>query len=229
MIRALHPEKPKLVVDRQRHGRRPARRGRARRRPATAFDIIDVRRRAVRQLQPHPAVERAQRLAGREGDLPQPARVVRGERRHPARRQAGHADRPRGEGRLRRTASTEPYDVPRLRHRLEAVRPADPGDDAARRVRLPHARRLPQHRRLREGLQDRGRHRRRAARAGSREGADDARRRGHGRRDGPVADERATRRGRREGAAADDREARHHGPDRRRARRRFSATRTSPA
>ena len=85
---------------------------------------------------------------GRDGDLPQPARLVRRERHHAARRRAGRADRPLREARS--SATTAPSRRLRQadhRHRQPHVLPAD-GRHVGRRqdahpgrVRVPHPRR----------------------------------------------------------------------------------------
>ena len=62
---------------------------------AEQFEHRHVRRRTLRQLQPHHALERAQRRAGVGRDLHQPARLVRRERHHAACRHAHHRHRPR--------------------------------------------------------------------------------------------------------------------------------------
>ena len=116
-----------------------------------------VRRRALRQLQPHPAVLGARRQPRPQGHLHQPPRLVRRERRPPARRRAGAGGstaRARTvHGRRRRRPTThEAYDHAGDRDRQRALRA--PRWRAwsrrrtavqARRVRLPHARRLRRH------------------------------------------------------------------------------------
>ncbi len=125
------------------------------------------------------------RAGRRRGHLPQPARLVRGERHHPARRGAGHADRP---VRARWSSPTTVGHALRQadhRHRQPAVRAADGGDvppgsrgddllpgvfafrtldDSRAMIALRPARRAPQG----------GRHRRRSARPGGRPRAADA-------------------------------------------------------
>ena len=134
----------------------------------------DVRRRALRQLQPHPAVEHPQRRPGHERDLHQSARLVRGERHQAPCRRAGPRDRPCGEGRAVRGRGARTLRQAPDRDRQPRLHPADGGHQRAgrqaqaRRVRLPHHRRLQRHRSQGEGEPPRRRDRRRAARPRSR-------------------------------------------------------------
>ena len=89
------------------------------------FDDHGLRRRAVRQLQPHPALERARAELRSEEHLHQPAAVVRSQRRDAPRRRARQADRSRGETGARRARHDRGVRRPRHRHRQQAVHPAD--------------------------------------------------------------------------------------------------------
>ena len=115
-----------------------------------------VRRRALRQLQPHPAVERPQRRRRTRARSSSTAcRWYEENGITPARRRARRprstASAKRG---LRRTADRgRALRQAAHRHRQPRLHPADQGRQRRRRqaapgrVRLPHARRLPRHRR----------------------------------------------------------------------------------
>ena len=134
------------------------------------FDIVMFGAEPVRQLQPNPAEQRAQRHAGGAGHLHESAVVVSRERHHAARRRARHADRSRAPSRCRHAAQEGAVAYaadaaerrgrddrrgalrPRHhRHRLAAIRAADGGLRRTGNISLPHDRRLRAHRRLREG------------------------------------------------------------------------------
>ncbi len=132
-----------------------------------------VRRRALRQLQPHPAVEHSERRAGHERDLHQSAGLVRGQRHQAARRNAGRRHRPLCQGRRRGQRCPSALRQAADRHRQPRLHSADgrrqrhPGQDQAGRLRLSHHRRLHQNRRDRPAEPARGGHRRRTAGPGS--------------------------------------------------------------
>ena len=113
------------------------------------FDDHDVRRRAVRQLQPHPALERAERRAATRAtssSIRSSGTARTASRCTPASRRP---DRPRGASSC--TASdgdSRAVRQPGHRHRQPPFIPPMAGltmrdGSCKRRVRLPHARRLP--------------------------------------------------------------------------------------
>ena len=89
---------------------------------AEQFRHHDVRRGAVRQLQPDHAVQRAvRRSRSEDGHLPQPPGLVRGERHHAARRGPGRAASTGTRSTVRATdGSRTPYDMLDHRHRQPA-------------------------------------------------------------------------------------------------------------
>ena len=110
---------------RQRHGRRAHGRGPARAR-ARALRHHGLRRRAARQLQPHPALAGARRRADRRRHHAERRGLVCGERHYLAPRQAGHPDRPRpapGRSRRRHRGRVRPAAA---RDRLDPGHAADP-------------------------------------------------------------------------------------------------------
>ena len=132
-----------------------------------------VRRRAVRQLQSHPAVQHSERVTGRKRDLHQSAGLVRAERRQAARRNAGGRNRSLRQDRRRRERisptlrqAADRNRQPRL-HSADRRRDRRGRQDQAGRLRLSHHRRLQQHRCGDQAEPARGCHRRRPAGSGS--------------------------------------------------------------